>query len=76
LEPWYLFFNKGILTYELLYGRVPFEIRTEEDLVKVVGDEIYFPKSFPVTTEAKDFILKCLVKNPKDRLPMTKLIDH
>jgi aurora kinase A len=28
--------NVGILAYELLYGRVPFEIRTEEDLVKVV----------------------------------------
>jgi len=59
-----------------MYGRVPFEIRTEEDLIKVVGDEIYFSKSIPVTTEAKDFILKCLVKNPKERWPMAKLIDH
>jgi serine/threonine protein kinase len=28
--------NIGILTYELLYGRVPFEIRCEDDLQKVV----------------------------------------
>jgi len=28
--------NIGVLTYELLYGRVPFEIRCEEDLQKVV----------------------------------------
>ena len=36
--------NVGILTYELLIGRVPFEIRTEDDLERVVEDEIYFPK--------------------------------
>jgi serine/threonine protein kinase len=59
-----------------MYGRVPFEIRTEDDLVKVVDEEIYFPKSIPVTSVAKDFILKCLHKNPKERLPMAKLVDH
>jgi serine/threonine protein kinase len=69
-------FYLGILTYELLYGRVPFEIRTEDDLVKVVDEEIYFPKSIPITSGAKDFILKCLLKNPKERLPMLKLVDH
>lgn len=69
-------FNLGILTYELLYGRVPFEIRTEEDLVKVVDDDIYFPKGMPISNHAKDFILKCLHKNPKDRLSMAKLVDH
>lgn len=67
---------QGILTYELLYGRVPFEIRTEEDLIKVIDEEIYFPKGYPLSNEAKDFILKCLHKNPKERLTMTKLVDH
>jgi serine/threonine protein kinase len=42
----------------------------------VVDDDIYFPKSVPITSEAKDFILKCLHKNPKERLPMAKLVDH
>ncbi len=28
--------NIGILTYELIYGKVPFEIRSEEDLLKIV----------------------------------------
>lgn len=27
----------GILTYELLFGRVPFEIQTEQDFIKIVG---------------------------------------
>lgn len=40
--------NIGILTYELLYGRVPFEIRTEEDLIKVIDEEIYFSKAYPL----------------------------
>ena len=59
-----------------MYGRVPFEIRTEDDLVKVVDDDIYFPKGMLISKNAKDFILECLHKNPKDRVTMTKLVDH
>jgi aurora kinase len=28
----------GVLTYELLFGRVPFEIVTERDFIKIVRD--------------------------------------
>jgi serine/threonine protein kinase len=66
----------GILTYELIFGRVPFEIRTEDDLVKVIDEDIYFSKGIPLSNEAKDFILNCLHKNPKERPPMSKLVDH
>jgi hypothetical protein len=55
----------GILAFELIYGRVPFEIRTEDDLVKVVDEDIYFPKSVPISPVTKHFILCCLKKNPK-----------
>ena len=41
--------NIGVLTYELLYGKVPFEVRTEEDLSKIIDDEIYFPRSKPAS---------------------------
>ena len=68
--------NIGILTYELLYGRVPFEIWSEEDLSKVVDDDIYFPRSKPASPEIKGFILGCLAKNPKERFTIAKLIDH
>ena len=27
----------GILTYELLFGKVPFEIQTEQDFIKIVS---------------------------------------
>ena len=68
--------NLGVLAYELLYGRVPFEIRSEEDLIKIVDEEIYFSKSVKISEEAQEFILKCLTKNPKDRFTMVKLMDH
>lgn len=29
----------GILTYELLFGRVPFEIQTEQDFIKIVRSD-------------------------------------
>lgn len=35
----------GVLTYELIYGKIPFEIRCEDDLVKIVNDDVYFPKN-------------------------------
>lgn len=76
LEHRYSFLHAGILTYELLFGRVPFEIRSEEDLGKVVDEDIYFSKGVPLSSEARDFVLSCLHKNPKDRLPMPKLVDH
>ena len=76
LEHRYAFPHAGILTYELLFGRVPFEIRSEEDLGKVVDEDIYFSKGVALSSEARDFVLSCLHKNPKDRLPMLKLVDH
>lgn len=55
---------------------MPFEIRTEEDLSKVVDDDIYFPRSKPASLQIKDFILRCLSKNPKERFTIARLIDH
>lgn len=31
----------GILTYELLFGKVPFEIQTEQDFVKIVRNVLF-----------------------------------
>jgi aurora kinase len=60
----------GILTYELLFGRVPFDIATEQDFMKIVEDEIKFSKATKVSDEAKDFILICLEKDPRDRFTL------
>ena len=55
------------MTYELLFGRVPFDINTERDFIKIVEDEIKFTKAVQISNEAKEFILICLKKDPRDR---------
>ncbi len=64
------------MAYELLCGRVPFEIRSEEDLYKVVLEEIHFPKSIPISDFCKDFINNCLKKQPEKRKTITELLEH
>jgi len=56
--------NIGVMTYELLFGEVPFEIRSESDLIKIVKEDIYFSKSYPISPTAQDFVMRCLQKNP------------
>lgn len=68
--------NIGILVFELLYGKVPFDIRSENDLVKIIDDDVYFPKNTPVSPQCKDFMMRCLSKDPKQRFSMAQLIDH
>jgi serine/threonine protein kinase len=68
--------NVGVMAYELLCGRVPFEIRSEEDLYKVVLEEIHFPKSIPISDFCKDFINNCLKKQPEKRKTITELLEH
>lgn len=64
------------MTYELLFGKVPFDITTERDFIKIVEDEIRFSKATPISNEAKDFILICLKKDPRDRYTVAELLEH
>ncbi len=65
----------GILAYELHLGSSPFNINEQEDLVKIVTEEVEFPTSKKISKEFKDFILAILKKNPKDRLPSKDLLN-
>ncbi|KAF0047717.1 hypothetical protein F2P81_001350 [Scophthalmus maximus] len=59
----------GVITYILLSGLSPFQGETDEDTLKNVIAMKYefFERYFSTTSSmAKDFILKLLVKNPKD----------
>lgn len=66
----------GVLTYELLYAKIPFEIRHPNDLAKIVEEEVKFPSDVSVSDSAKDFIWKCLAKVPKNRLTIPQTLDH
>jgi serine/threonine protein kinase len=35
--------STGVLTFELIFGRIPFDIRAQEDLRKIVEEELKFP---------------------------------
>lgn len=73
----------GVLSYEMLVGRIPFKINTPDDLHKIVlfaltqiNDEISFPEYVPLSNEAKDFIRQIMHKNPDDRLDVESLLNH
>lgn len=54
----------GVLTYELLFARIPFEIKCIEDLSKIISEDIAF-EGRPISNEAKEYILRCLSKHAR-----------
>ena len=65
----------GVLGFELLFGRVPFEIRNQSDFTKIINDEVIFPPH-NVSEEAKSFLKGCLKKDPDARLSIGEVIEH
>ena len=59
-----------------MVGDIPFEIGSEQELVKIIKEDIVFPSDLTLTPEARDFVLKILKKNPDDRLKVEKLLEH
>ena len=41
-----------------------------------IEDEIKFTKAMSISEEAKDFILICLKKDPRDRYTVPELLEH
>ncbi len=64
------------MMYEMLVGENPFKINKEEELIKIVKDEIKIPSYLFVSTEVRDFLDRCLQKNPNDRATIKELINH
>lgn len=44
--------------------------------MKIIKEDIVFPSDLSLTSDAKDFVLKILKKNPDDRLKVEKLLEH
>lgn len=59
----------GILTYEMMHGLPPFYNESQATMFKMIKErEVKFSEKVNTTPEAKDFLLKILNKNPKERL--------
>lgn len=70
----------GILTYELLFGKSPFEkdikniTRNKEAEAKL--GELTFPTSIPIKDETRDFIESLLAEDPDKRMDMDEVLAH
>jgi len=65
----------GVLCYEFLVGKPPFETETHEDTYKRISRVQYTFPSF-VTAGARDLVSKLLKHKPSDRLPLTEVLQH
>ena len=67
----------GILVYELLTGLPPFYDENTNNLYQLVlKARVEFPNDMVISRSAKDFILKLLAKNPKQRLGSSKDVEE
>jgi serine/threonine protein kinase len=65
----------GVLAYEFICGRPPFEAEGHSETYRrIVKVDLRFPSH--VSAEARDFISRLLRKEPKQRMPLSKVKDH
>ena len=55
----------GILGYEMITGSIPFSIKSERDLVKIIESKIIYPKW--MSDVSKSFLEELLEKDPRNR---------
>lgn len=66
----------GLMTYELLFAAVPFQICSLDDLSRIATDPIAYPSSPNVSQEAEEFMRGCLAKDSEGRFGIRQLLDH
>merc|ERR1712166_187595 len=67
----------GILLYEMLVGRPPFDARAGGDVfAKIVSETHQWPASVPVVTEVQDLTNSLLSKNPEQRPQAAQIKNH
>ncbi|KNA20258.1 hypothetical protein SOVF_054200 [Spinacia oleracea] len=67
----------GVLCYEFLYGVPPFEAESQRDTFRrIMKVDLNFPDAPQVSTDAKDLIIRLLVKDTSKRLSLQKILEH
>jgi len=65
----------GVLTYEFLVGKPPFEAESNNETYKrITRVDVKYPGH--VSTEAKDLISRLLMKVPSQRLTLADVLEH
>ena len=69
------YWTVGVLCYEFLVGRPPFECKTKaETYKKICNVEFVFPAY--VSSGSRDLIIRLLVKEPTNRMKLDKVMEH
>lgn len=65
----------GVLIYEMVTKRVPFEGRDQADTIrKIKRNDLNYPSQFP--NKAKDLVSKLLKQDPEIRMKLSKVCQH
>jgi len=65
----------GVLTYEFMCGHPPFEAEGHSETYRrILKVDLKFPQH--VSPEARDLVTRLLKRDPKQRLPLSKVKDH
>uniref|UniRef100_A0A4W6CA23 non-specific serine/threonine protein kinase n=1 Tax=Lates calcarifer TaxID=8187 RepID=A0A4W6CA23_LATCA len=67
----------GVLCYEFLVGKPPFEAKSHEDTYRRISRVEYtYPAQTNVSAGAKDLVARLLKHNPMHRLPIQGVLTH
>ncbi|XP_071350750.1 aurora kinase A [Trachinotus anak] len=67
----------GVLCYEFLVGKPPFEAKSHEDTYRRISRVEYtYPAQSSISAGAKDLVARLLKHNPMHRLPIEGVLTH
>ena len=66
----------GVVFYDMLYGAYPYSGFKPDDILKSIKNKEINFSEFPISNQAKDFILKCLTVDVSKRINWDEMDNH